>query len=222
MDLNQIITTVGLLGIWLIIFAESGLFFGFFLPGDSLLVAAGLLASKGGYFGILPLVLVCVSAAIIGDSVGYEIGKKVGKRIKKNQDNIIVRLGYLQEAEKFYKKHGGKTIILARFVPAVRSFIPMIAGMSDMSYKYFIKFNIVGGIIWGAGLTLIGYRFGKIDWVQHNLEKIIIGIVFVTVLPGLFHILGSKEKRAKLKLALGELKKEIHSKRKAKKEPKLK
>lgn len=199
MDLNSIITTVGLLGIWLILFAESGLLFGFFLPGDSLLLTAGILAAGGNYFGIVPLLIVCISAAIIGDSAGYAIGITTGKKIKGNKDSFVVKMGYLQEAEAFYKKHGGKTIIFARFVPAVRSFVPMVAGMSDMHYRSFLKFNIVGGILWGGGVTLIGYYFGRIDWVHHYFELIIIGIILASLLPALWHVASSKEKRAKLK-----------------------
>jgi membrane-associated protein len=216
MNVDSLIINFGLLGIWLILFAESGLLFGFFLPGDSLLIAAGLLAAKGGYFGIVPLVIVCISAAIIGDSVGYEIGKKTGKRIKNNKNNFIVKMGYLAEAESFYKRHGGKTIILARFVPAVRSFVPMVAGMSDMAYRDFIKFNVLGGILWGGGLSLVGYKFGNIPWVEHNLELIIIAVIAVTTLPGLMHLLGSKQKRDKLKAVFKEAAKGIRNHKKDK------
>lgn len=217
MDLNTIITSVGLLGIFTILFVESGLLFGFFLPGDSLLITAGIIAANGQYFGIAPLIVVCVVAAISGDSVGYSIGTKTGGRIKKNQNNFIVKMGYLAEAETFYKKHGGKTVILARFVPAVRSFVPMVAGMSDMHYKDFIKYNVFGGIIWGAGLPLLGYYFGRLDFVQHNFEKFIIGVILLSLIPAAWHLAGSKEKRKKLKGGLILAKQSYKSHRTAKK-----
>jgi len=202
MDLSQLVTTVGLLGIWLILFAESGLLFGFFLPGDSLLLTAGILAAGGNYFGIVPLLIVCISAAILGDSAGYAIGTTTGKKIKNNKNSFIVKMGYLKEAEDFYKKHGGKTIIFARFIPAVRSFVPMVAGMSDMHYGSFVRFNVVGGILWGGGVTLVGYYFGRIEWVHSYFELIIIAIILASLIPGLWHIASSKEKRAKLKANL--------------------
>lgn len=199
MDLNHLATTVGLLGIWLILFAESGLLFGFFLPGDSLILTAGILAAGGNYFGIVPLLIVCISAAILGDSAGYAIGTTTGKKIKNNKDSFVVKMGYLKEAEDFYKKHGGKTIIFARFVPAVRSFVPMVAGMSDMEYKSFAKFNVVGGILWGGGVALIGYYFGSIDWVHHYFELVIVGIILASLIPALWHVASTKEKRTRLK-----------------------
>jgi membrane-associated protein len=198
MDLNSIVTTAGLLGIFLILFAESGLLIGFFLPGDSLILTAGIFAATGEYFGIVPLVIVCITAAILGDSVGYKIGTSTGKKIKNNSASFIVKMGYLKEAEDFYKKHGGKTVVLARFVPAVRTFVPMVAGMSEMHYREFLKYNILGGLIWGGGLSLIGYYFGQIEWVKHYLELIIIGILFASALPAVWHLAGSKTKRKKL------------------------
>ncbi len=202
MDLNQLVSTVGLLGIWLILFAESGLLFGFFLPGDSLILTAGILAAGGNYFGIVPLLIVCISAAIVGDSAGYAIGTTTGKKIKNNKNSFVVKMGYLKEAEEFYEKHGGKTIVLARFVPAVRSFVPMVAGMSDMHYRSFIRYNVLGGVLWGGGVALIGYYFGSINWVHHYFEIIIVGIILASLIPGLWHIASTKEKRARLKTNL--------------------
>ncbi|USN97151.1 MAG: VTT domain-containing protein [Candidatus Nomurabacteria bacterium] len=222
MDLNQLVTTVGLLGIWLILFAESGLLFGFFLPGDSLLLTAGILAAGGNYFGIIPLLIVCISAAILGDSAGYAIGATTGKKIKNNKNSFIVKMGYLNEAEKFYNKHGGKTIVFARFVPAVRSFVPMVAGMSNMHYLSFIKFNVIGGILWGGGVTLIGYYFGKIDWVRRYFELIIIGIILASLIPGLWHVASTREKRARLKTNILAAKKSLKEHRMNKKATKNK
>lgn len=222
MDLNQLVITVGLLGIWLILFAESGLLFGFFLPGDSLLLTAGILAAGGNYFGIVPLLIVCISAAILGDSAGYAIGTTTGKKIKNNKDSFVVKMGYLQEAEGFYKKHGGKTIVIARFVPTVRSFVPMVAGMSDMHYRSFLKFNVVGGVLWGGGVTLIGYYFGQIDWVHRYFELIIIGIILASLLPALWHVASTKEKRARLKTNIIAAKKSLKEHRANKKKSKKK
>lgn len=222
MDLNNIIAAVGLLGIWLILFAESGLLFGFFLPGDSLLLTAGIIAAGGNFFGIGPLLLVCISAAIIGDSAGYAIGVTAGKKIKGNKDSFIVKMGYLKEAEDFYDRHGGKTIVLARFVPAVRSFVPMVAGMSEMHYRHFIRYNIFGGILWGGGVTLIGYYFGQVEWVHRYFELIVIAIILLSLLPALWHVASSKEKRSKLKKNLIEGKVALKRHRRIRKENKKK
>jgi len=159
-DLPYIIQTVGVLGLFFIIFAESGLFFGFFLPGDSLLVTAGLLASQG-YFQILVLGFLLMFAAILGDSVGYWFGKKVGPSIFKREDSLLFKKSHLTKAHKFYENHGGKTIILARFIPIVRTFAPIVAGAAGMDYKNFISFNIIGGIGWVWGMLLLGYFLGS-------------------------------------------------------------
>lgn len=221
MDLNQLVSAGGLLGIWLILFAESGLLFGFFLPGDSLLLTAGILAAGGNYFGIMPLLIVCISAAIIGDSAGYAIGSTTGKKIKNNKNSFVVKMGYLKEAEDFYSKHGGKTIILARFVPAVRSFVPMVAGMSDMHYRSFIRYNVLGGVLWGGGVALVGYYFGSIDWVHRYFELIIVGIILASLIPGLWHIASTKEKRLRLKTNLSAARSSLKQHRENKKKLKV-
>lgn len=185
-----------------IIFAESGLFFGFFLPGDSLLFTAGVLASQS-FFNIVVLAFLMATAAITGDSVGYWFGKKVGKKLFQKEDSRFFKKKHLEEANKFYEKHGGKTIILARFIPAVRTFVPIVAGAAEMSYHKFFAYNVVGGLIWGVGLTLGGYFLGKaIPNVDKYLLPIIALIVFVSVLPAIYHMLSDKETRAHLRVAV--------------------
>src|SRR3989344_9578809 len=177
-DLPYIIQTVGVLGLFFIIFAESGLFFGFFLPGDSLLVTAGLLASQG-YFQILVLGFLLMFAAILGDSVGYWFGKKVGPSIFKREDSLLFKKSHLTKAHKFYENHGGKTIILARFIPIVRTFAPIVAGAAGMDYKNFISFNIIGGIGWVWGMLLLGYFLGS---AIPNVDTYLFPIIFLIVL----------------------------------------
>ena len=184
-DLKAIIEAVGIIGLTGIIFAESGLFFGFFLPGDSLLVTAGLLATQG-YFHLGVALPVLAVAAVAGDSVGYWFGRKVGPKIFRREDSLLFKKSHLERAHAFYKKYGGKTIFLARFVPIVRTFAPIVAGAADMSYKKFISFNIFGGIFWTSSMLLIGYFLGSvIPDVDKYILPIIVIIVFVSILPGI-------------------------------------
>ena len=159
-DLAQIIQTVGYIGLFAIVFAESGLFFGFFLPGDSLLLTAGLLASQGKLdIGIL-LVILSV-AAILGDNVGYWFGKKTGSRIFSRDESLLFRRKNLLAAQAFYERHGGKTIVLARFMPFIRTFAPIVAGAVEMPFRRFFTFNLVGALLWAVGVTLAGYYLGQ-------------------------------------------------------------
>jgi membrane-associated protein len=184
-DLKAIIEAAGLFGLTSIIFAESGLFFGFFLPGDSLLVTAGLLASQG-YFRLLVILPILAIAAVAGDSVGYWFGRKVGPRIFKKEDSFLFKKSYLERAHSFYEKYGGKTIFLARFVPIVRTFAPIVAGAADMDYKTFISFNVFGGIFWTSSMLLIGYFLGSvIPDVDKYILPLIALIVFLSILPGI-------------------------------------
>jgi membrane-associated protein len=170
------------------VFAESGLFFGFFLPGDSLLFTAGFLASQG-VFDERILIPLFALAAILGDSAGYWIGAKSGKWLLSRKESFFFKKSYIEKAEKFYEKHGGKTLILARFVPAVRTFVPIVAGMAGMKYSKFLSYNVVGGILWGAGVSSLGYFLGsRIPNVEKYLLPIILVIIFVSVLPGLIHM----------------------------------
>jgi membrane-associated protein len=200
-DLIEFIKYAGVLGIALVVFAESGLLVGFFLPGDSLLFTAGFLT----YAGLLPvnihvLVLILFIAAVVGDSVGYTFGRKVGPRVFSKPDAKLFRQEYVQTAQGFYEKHGGKTVIIARFVPVVRTFAPIVAGVGKMEYKKFLAFNLIGGLLWAAGVTYAGYFLGRwfehVGWeIDHILLPIIATIILVSIAPPLIHILKNKQRR---------------------------
>jgi len=191
--LQTLIQTSGLLFLFLIVFAETGLLIGFFLPGDSLLFIAGLVAAKGNLS--LPLMLLVLSlAAIAGDSVGFFIGRKAGPTLFKREDSRLFKRKHLDSARAFYQKHGPKTIILARFVPIVRTFAPTVAGAAGMPYQQFVLFNIIGGVTWIFSMILLGFFLGKNAFIAHNLEKAVLLIVFLSILPVIFHAL--KERRA--------------------------
>jgi membrane-associated protein len=186
-DLNHLIETVGYVGIFLIIFAETGLLIGFFLPGDSLLFTAGFLASQD-ILNIWILVPICVIAAIVGDSVGYSLGKRYGRNYFNKPESRLFKPKNLLLAEQFFEKHGGRAIILARFIPFARTFVPVIAGISHMTYRYFVFYNVAGALLWGAGLTLVGFFLGHaIPSVDHYLLPAIALILFVSVLPTAYH-----------------------------------
>ncbi len=186
-NLEHLILTGGYLGLFFIVFAESGLLLGFFLPGDSLLITAGLLASRG-YLDIQLLILVCIAAAILGDTVGYWFGKKTGPKIFKKEESLLFHKDNIIKANKFYKEHGGKTIIIARFLPFIRTFAPIVAGVGEMEYKRFLSFNIFGGIFWVLTTTLLGYFLGNtIPDIDRYIVWIILGIIIVSGLPGLIH-----------------------------------
>lgn len=197
-DPATIIQAGGVLLIAAIVFAESGLLVGFFLPGDTLLFGAGLAASQG-QLSLTWLIAAVVVAAIVGDNVGYSIGRRTGHRIFNKKDGIIFRQEYLEMAEKFYEKHGGKTIILARFTPIVRTFAPVVAGASKMSRRRFFFFNILGGIVWGSGMPLLGYFIGsKIPGLDHYIEYVIIGVVLLSLLLAFGNLLREKRTRTLL------------------------
>lgn len=188
-DLVELIKTVGLLGVFGIVFAESGLLIGFFLPGDSLLFTAGFLASQG-FLNIWVLAIGSFIAAVVGDSVGYSFGHKVGKRLFQRENSLIFHKDNLLKAKAFYEKHGGKTIILARFMPIIRTFAPIVAGMGDMHYQTFLSFNVVGGFVWAVGLSVMGYTLGHvIPDVDKYLLPIVALIIVLSVLPGAIHVL---------------------------------
>lgn len=165
-----------------IIFSETGLLVGFFLPGDSLLFAAGLLASQE-VFDVALLVSLLSVAAVLGDGVNYYLGLQMGEHVFEKGRLRFVKHSHLMAAKAFYERHGGKAIILARFVPLVRTFTPFVAGVARMSYARFVVYNVLGGIGWIVSMTLAGYFLGQIPWIQHNFEKVVIGIVLVSVLP---------------------------------------
>ncbi len=180
--LIELIRSGGYVVLAAIVFAETGLFIGFFLPGDSLLFTAGLVASQG-FFNIGYLMILLCVMAITGDAVGYSIGYKAGVALYKREDSFWFRRKHLLYAKEFYEKHGGKAIFLARFVPFARTFAPIVAGIAQMSYPRFASYNVFGGIFWVCSLTGAGYYLGTISWIRQNLEKVILLIVFLSVLP---------------------------------------
>jgi len=187
--LKSLITWGGLPVMIAIVFAETGLLIGFFLPGDSLLFVAGFLASPAGK-SVLPIVWVNVllsAAAIAGDTVGYWIGKKAGPAIFNRPQSRFFRRDYLLRAHAFYEKHGGKTIVLARFIPIIRTFAPVVAGAGAMDYRRFLFFNVFGGIGWVLSMSLAGYFLGKIEWVQKNLEKAVLIVIVLSLMPVFVH-----------------------------------
>ena len=187
--LKSLITWGGLPVMIAIVFAETGLLVGFFLPGDSLLFVAGFLASPAGK-SVLPIVWVNVLlslAAIVGDTVGYWIGKKAGPAIFNRPQSRFFRRDHLLRAHAFYEKHGGKTIVLARFIPIIRTFAPVVAGAGAMNYRRFLFFNVFGGIGWVLSMSLAGYFLGKIEWVQKNLEKAVLIVIVLSLLPVVLH-----------------------------------
>jgi len=191
-DLRELITIVGYPGIWSIVFAESGLFFGFFLPGDSLLVTAGLLASQN-YFNIYVLCFILPIAAILGDSVGYWFGKKLGPKLFTQKSSKIFNKKHLDNAHDFYKKHGGKTILIARFVPIIRTFAPIVAGAAAMKYKKFISYNLFGGLLWTLSMLLLGYYLGTtVPNIDKYLIPVIACIVLVSFSPAIWEYLRNK------------------------------
>ncbi len=197
-DLASLIQAVGYLGVFAIVFLESGLLIGFFFPGDSLLFTAGFLASQG-YFDIKILIVGCFIAAVAGDSIGYYIGVKLGPRIFTRENSIFFHKKHLERAQRFYDKHGGKTIILARFIPVIRAFAPVVAGVGKMDYKKFLIFNLVGGVLWAIGVTLAGYYLGSlIPDIDKYLLPIVGLIVIASVLPVFHHILVDGEIRASI------------------------
>lgn len=183
LDPRDLIVTFGTIGLFAIVFAESGLFFGFFLPGDSLLFTAGLFASQGTLS--LPLILVgCFVAAVAGDQVGYLFGKRVGPALFRRPDSRFFRQEYVERAQHFFEKYGAKTIVLARFVPIVRTFAPILAGVGKMPYRTFVSFNVVGGLLWAVGVTLLGYTLGEmIPDIDQYLLPIIALIILISFIP---------------------------------------
>jgi membrane-associated protein len=188
-DVTHLIQTGGLLLIALIIFSESGMMVGFFLPGDTLLFSAGILAASGK-LPIVETIAIIAAAAIVGDNVGYQIGRKLGPRLFNKPDSIVFRKEYIQRAEAFYSKYGSKTMLLAHFVPVVRAFAPVTAGAGKMPIKQFIAFDAIGDIAWAITLTLVGYYIGsRIPGIEKYIDPLLVVIVLVFLGPTLWHIL---------------------------------
>lgn len=200
---ESIAQAAGYIGIFGVIFAESGLLIGFFLPGDSLLFTVGFFAAQGLFgFSLIPLALGCFAAAVLGDSVGYSFGLRVGPRIFRRPNSLLFSTENVRRAEVFYKKHGGKTIILARFVPVVRTFAPILAGVGKMTYGQFFLFNLIGGFLWAVGLTSLGYGLGNVVGAERYVELMVLGIVVLSIAPAIYHLLRNCQKRMAARAAL--------------------
>ena len=195
-DLLNLIKSLGYMGVWAIVFAESGLLIGFFLPGDSLLFTAGFLASQN-YLNLWLLIFGCFVCAVFGDNVGYATGHRLGRKLFQREDSWLFHKKHLVTTENFYEKYGKKAVVLARFMPIVRTFAPIVAGIGAMRYRTFMTYNLVGGAIWTIGITLLGFFLGQVipaEQVDKYLLPIIAAIIFFSVLPSLFHLY--KEYRA--------------------------
>ena len=191
-DVEGIIRWGGLLMLVAIVFAETGLLIGFFLPGDSLLVTAGVFAAAG-HLNIATLLGAVSLAAIAGDQLGYYIGHRTGPMIFRREDSFFFRRAHLERAQAFYEKHGGKTIILARFMPIVRTFAPVVAGVAQMNYGRFVTYNIVGGVFWVWSMSLLGYGLGHaIPEIDRHIHIVIAVVVFLSILPGIIEYLRSR------------------------------
>lgn len=217
-SLEELIATVGVIGVAAIIFAESGLLVGFFLPGDTLLFTVGFLAHQGTItMSVHLLMIILFFAAVLGDNVGYMFGKRVGPRIFRKPDSIFFHQDNLQRAEKFYEKYGPVTIVLARFVPVVRTFAPIVAGVGKMKYRRFLMYNMLGGLLWTAGITYIGYFGGAFleargIEIDHLILPIIGAAMAITLFSPVYHIIREPSARKILK-------KKIRGVFKAKKQP---
>ena len=199
-DVRGLVQAGGYVALAIIVFTETGLMIGFFLPGDSLLVTAGLFAAKGD-LNIVWLNLLLMACAVAGDATGYYIGKKLGPALFRKEDSLLFKKKHLIATHEFYERHGGKTIIIARFVPIIRTFAPVVAGMADMSYRRFALFNIIGGVGWVFSMTMLGY--GLVYFfpaTEKHIEKVIIIVIFLSILPGIIEWLRQRAKAKKTAL----------------------
>jgi membrane-associated protein len=191
-DLPALIKSMGYAGVWAMVFAESGLLVGFFLPGDSLLFTAGFLASQD-FLNVWLLMIGSGLCAILGDSVGYSTGHRYGRQLFRREDSWLFHKDHLNRAQRFYEKHGGKAIVLARFLPIIRTFAPITAGIGQMHYPTFLRFNLAGGLLWTVALTLAGFFLGSlIPNVDHYLLPIVGLIILLSVIPSLWHLIGKR------------------------------
>jgi membrane-associated protein len=192
-----LIETFGTLGVLAIVFVESGLLVGFFLPGDSLLFTAGLLSANGTLPALWVLLLTIPVAAIAGDQVGYLIGRKAGPAVFNRPDSRFFHKENVTRAQEFFERYGPRTIVLARFGPIDRTFAPVVAGVARMRYRTFLTYNIIGGVLWGVGVTLLGYYLGQVDFVERNIEFVLIAIVGISFIPMALELLrGRRRSRA--------------------------
>ncbi|MBI2680431.1 MAG: VTT domain-containing protein [Candidatus Solibacter usitatus] len=197
--LIQLLTT--LLSGWLsyaalfaIVFSETGLLIGFFLPGDSLLFTVGVVAGAG-HLNLIYVNLLLMAAAVIGDATGYMLGRGAGPHIFKRPNSRLFRREHLLQTQAFYEKHGGKTIIYARFIPIIRTFAPFVAGVAEMNYAKFFSFNVFGGIGWVFAMTMLGYGLGTVPIVRRHFEKVILGIILISVLPVIIEFVKSRRQK---------------------------
>ncbi|MEP7028597.1 MAG: VTT domain-containing protein [Candidatus Eisenbacteria bacterium] len=205
LDLQQAIKTIGLFGVFAVVFAETGLLIGFFLPGDSLLFTAGFLASQG-VFEITALSIGCFTASVLGNVVAYAFGARVGRGLFERPNSRFFKREHLVKAHAFYERHGAAALVLARFIPGVRVFAPVVAGVGLMDYRAFTAANLIGGALWALGLTWAGYWLGhSIPNVDRYLLPIVLGIIVVSVLPGVIHVWKDREQRAAVLGALRRL-----------------
>ncbi len=196
-DLPALVTWAGYVGLFAIIFTETGLFFGFFLPGDSLLVTAGLLISQGLQIDLVTLGVLLTIAAVAGDTLSYWIGRTSGPRLFTREDSLFFKRKHLMRAAEFYEKHGSKTIVLARFMPIVRTFAPVVAGAAMMNYRRFWIYNLIGGIAWIWSMLLAGYFLGsQFPGIGKHLEKVILVVIFLSILPGIISWLRARKAAA--------------------------
>lgn len=192
-DPRQLIDTFGMIGVLAIVFAESGLLFGFFLPGDSLLFTAGLLVSQGRLAPLWVVLLGCFVAAVAGDQVGFVLGRRFGTKLFNRPESRWFRRENVVRAERFFERHGPKTIVLARFVPVVRTFTPMLAGVGQMPYRRFVAYNVIGGLVWAVGVTMLGYTLGStVPSIDRYLLPVIALIIALSAVPVLLELLRSR------------------------------
>lgn len=197
LDPKQLIADYGAIGIFLIVFAESGMLVGFFLPGDSMLFTAGLLVATGVlHTNIVVLLLGCFVAAVVGDQVGYQIGHAAGPRLFDRPDSRLFKKQYVEQAQSFFDRHGARTIVLARFVPIVRTFAPVVAGVGRMDRATFTRYNLVGGLLWAVGVTLAGWGLGRrFEWMGDKIEVLSLVIIAVSVLPMVIEVVRHRRSR---------------------------
>ena len=186
-DLRTLVQAAGYIGLTAIIFSETGLLIGFFLPGDSLLVTAGLLATQPQFgLNIWLLGVLLTVAAIVGNTLGYAIGRYTGPRLFTRDDSLLFKKKHLYQAQAFYEKHGGKTLIIARFMPIVRTFVPVVAGLGTMNFRTYTAYNVLGAVLWIWSMLFVGYFLGLyIPGVEHHITKVILVVIFLSILPGL-------------------------------------
>lgn len=192
LDPDVLIETFGTIGILAVVFIESGLLIGLLLPGDSLLFTAGLLSANGTLPSLWILLLTIPLAAIVGDQVGYMVGRRAGPAVFRRPESRFFRAEYVDRCQGYFERYGPRTIVIARFVPIVRTLAPVMAGVGRMDYATFLKWNIVGGFTWGVGITTLGYFLGQVEFVKANLEPVIFGIILLSLLPIVFEVMRSR------------------------------